>query len=56
MPPAPPPPQARKLSESEQGGDSATIGEQAIRKELESLAAGLGSALGARGVDPEDLK
>jgi hypothetical protein len=51
--------QAKKLAEEEgEGskapGDKASLGEQAVRKELTNLYAALTD--GARGVDPEDLK
>lgn len=49
--------QARKLAEEQGevvGKDGASLGEQAVRQELESLYSALGGA--GRGVDPADLK
>lgn len=46
--------QAKKLSEDEGKGDSKTLGEEAVRKELDSLFSALGASV--KGVDPEDLK
>jgi len=46
--------QAKKLAEEEGRPGDKTLGEQAVRQELESLYSTL--AAGSRGVDPEDLK
>ncbi|KAL4452729.1 hypothetical protein ABPG75_008391 [Micractinium tetrahymenae] len=46
--------QAKKLAEEDGKGDGKTLGEEAVRKELDNLFSVMGSSM--KGVDQEDLK
>lgn len=49
------PPQAKRMAEQGEGkSDGSTLGEEAVRKELDNLLSALGASV--KGVDPEDLK